>query len=85
MITGFFFVFLGVLLADLAAILPVAQPLPAGITNAIGAINGAISMIGFLFPFDTLFECLAVVITIEGGIFAFKLANWFLNKIRGSG
>jgi hypothetical protein len=87
MITNLWLLFLLTILGTLTApgLLPVAQPLPSQISVAITALNGAIQLLSWAFPFDTLFQCFTVYLTIEGALWTFKWANFIINKIRGSG
>jgi hypothetical protein len=85
MIATLYYLFLFTALSAFVALLPDAAPLPGFISTAIEQVNGAISLLGFFFPFDTLFQILAVGLGIEAAIWLFRWANWLFNKIRGSG
>jgi len=85
MITTLFYYTLSGVIAALIAILPDAAALNSNIGGAISTLNGAISLLGWLLPFDTLFEVLGAAITVEVAIFTYKIVNWFIKKIRGSG
>lgn len=65
--------------------LPDYSGMPTEVTTAINSIKGGINAIGFVLPFDTLFQIVAIILTIEGAIFAFVWSNWLFNKLRGSG
>jgi len=85
MIATLFYQLVILVLSGLIAILPDVSALPSGITNAITKLSDSIGLLGWLLPFDTLFQIVTLGLVIEGAIFLFKWVNWIANKIRGSG
>ncbi|MFA6376664.1 MAG: hypothetical protein WCX69_04670 [Candidatus Paceibacterota bacterium] len=66
-------------------LLPTPSALPSGVNAALTAIGAFFQKANAMFPIDTVFQIFGLVVTIEGGILAFKLGNWAFNKFRGAG
>lgn len=73
------------LLQVLVGVLPDVSPLPTGITDALAYAGNTIDLFGWILPFDTLMQIVALGIGLEVTIFALRWAVWLYNKIRGSG
>lgn len=85
MLTNFWLVFVANIIKAFAWVLPDYTGMPPEIGTAINALRSGIDTLGFVLPFDTLFQILGVGLVIEGSIFAFVWSNWLFNKLRGSG
>ena len=85
MLTSIWLVFTANIIKAFIFILPDFSGMPPEINTAITSIRGGINAIGFVLPFDTLFQIVGIVLTIEGAMFAFVWSNWIFNKLRGSG
>lgn len=64
-------------------ILPFSEGFPSNIYNSIGSILNVGKQLSFIIPFDTIFDILLLVITIEVWIFLFKFFKWIVKTIRG--
>ena len=69
----------------LLSILPTADAIPSEINQAFSLVAGFFKKANAIFPVDTTFTIIGMIITIEAGILVFKVANWGINKIRGAG
>jgi hypothetical protein len=85
MLANFWLLFVANIIKVFIIALPDYSGMPPEIDAAITSIKGGINAIGFVLPFDTLFQIVAIVLTIEGAMFAFVWSNWLYNKLRGSG
>lgn len=85
MLANIWLIFMANILKGFVYILPDYSGMPTEINTAINALKSGIDTLGFVLPFDTLFQIVAIGLTIEGAIYAFIWSNWLFNKIRGSG
>ena len=82
--TAILYVYLGILNLALV-LLPVADPLPASVGGAVEAVQGAIDLMGWILPLDTLLTAFGLALSLEIIIFSVRWSVWLYNKIRGSG
>ncbi len=75
----FVFVFGGLL-----SLLPTTA-IPANVDSAFATFASFFHKANAIFPMDTTFAIIGLTLTIETGILTFKVANYIINKIRGSG
>lgn len=66
-------------------LLPDSQDLPSNISSSLSLFSSYFSQANTLFPVSTMFQILSLGLTFEAVILLFKLTNFLLNKIRGSG
>ena len=59
--------------------------LPSSVNDAFQTVSIYFQKANAIFPIDTIFTIIGLVLAIESGILAIKLINWALNKFRGSG
>jgi len=89
MIIGTILYIFGTFINALLSLLPSSPVagggLPTEVITAIASVYSWINAFSFLFPVDTLFEVLTLAIGFYVSIFFFKLINWIINKVRGSG
>jgi len=69
------------LIAMLFSLLPVVSALPSNISSAIGSVFGYMVPFNFLIPFPALFGALAFVLTMEVGLFTFKILVFIYNRL----
>ena len=55
--------------------------LPANISNSISTMGGYIQAIDIILPISTLFSILLLYISIEAGIFSYKIIMWVIRRI----
>ena len=63
-------------------LLPVAS-LSVNLTGALTTAGNYLALFDIFLPIGTLLTVFGIVITIEGGYFAYKVARWIYNKIPG--
>lgn len=85
MITGWIINAIYILFYNLLVFLPDSTGLNSNITSAITTVASNAHSIDGLFPVYTLIEILKLVVIFEIGVSSFKIINWVLNKVRGSG
>jgi len=66
-------------------ILSALPAMPTGVTDIIADIIVWFSRINVLLPADTLIQAATIIITLELFFGSWKVTNWIINKIRGSG
>jgi len=66
-------------------VLPTAPALQGDAITALGEIAKDILQLSWFFPLDTMVEVFFAALAIELAIFSFRVLNWGLNKLRGSG
>lgn len=66
------------------SILPTGS-LPSEVSSAFTTIATYFQKANAILPVDTLFTLIGLTLTIEFSIVLFNLANYVINKIRGSG
>ncbi len=64
---------------------PSPSSLPSGINDAFTLLGQYFQKANAILPVDTMITILGLILTLESGILAFKIANWVINKFRGSG
>jgi len=85
MITEILIDILTAILEIFIRLLPDAEPLPANVSNAFIAITPYWNMLESFFPVSTVLQIISLGLAVETGFLLFKLANFMLNKLRGSG
>lgn len=65
--------------------LPDSDSLPSQISDSLLVFASYFNKADSLFPVSTVFTIIALGVSVELALFFFKLINWVLNKIRGSG
>lgn len=66
-------------------LLPPMTDIPTDFSNAINTFIPIISQLNQIMPVSTIITIFLLYLTIEGGLLLFKMFNWILNKLRGSG
>jgi hypothetical protein len=78
-ISLFVFVFGGLL-----SLLPTVS-IPSNVNDAFTTFATFFHKANAVFPMSTVFTIIGLTLAIESGILLFKIANYIINKIRGSG
>jgi len=65
------------------ALIPSSGGLPAGVGSAISTAVGYIRGVSFIFPIETLFTILLLILGIEAGLLVWKFINWLIKKVPG--
>lgn len=55
--------------------------LPAGLTSALTSVSTYLSSINQFVPVDSFLTISGILLTIEAGIFSYKLVMWLVKKI----
>lgn len=63
--------------------LPDAAGFPTGVHTAAVYFGAMLSKVSFIFPVDTLFTCLVLILTLKIGLYAFHIMLLIVNWIRG--
>lgn len=85
MITEFLLILFRDILLTGISILPNADALPSGIQNGFTLFSNYFNMADKLFPVSTIFQIIGVGLSFELGILLFKVINFAIKKLRGSG
>jgi len=85
MITGLIINFFYILLFNLLAFLPDSQGLPSAVASSFTSLSGYAHAWDYIFPIYTLLYILTLSALFHVGILGFKIVNWIINKVRGSG
>lgn len=85
MIVNGFFNILYVLLLGMFALLPSSDGLPTDVSTAFATLLQQAYAWEYILPLDTLLTVAGLAVSFHFAIFVFKLFNWVLNKVRGSG
>lgn len=86
MITSTFIQFVMDTITWLLSFLPSVTSLPLNLDTTISTIFGYYRAVVTIFPFlGTAMTFLLAGVTIEAAYKTYQLANWILNKLRGSG
>jgi hypothetical protein len=85
MITEFLLILFRDILLTGIAILPNAGPLPSGIQNGFSLFSNYFNIADKIFPVSTVFQIIGIGLTFEAGILFFKIINFTIKKLRGSG
>jgi len=67
------------------SLLPNSGELPDGITNAFSTFASYWNMANSILPMNTFFSIIVLGLAFEAGYLTFKLINFVVNKVRGSG
>lgn len=67
------------------SVLPDPDELPGGISSAFNTIATYFHKANAILPVDTMFTIIGLILSVEAGVLLFKLSNWVINKVRGSG
>lgn len=81
MITGFFLNIAASIISGLAGYLPTADQLPADAFQWLTYVHQAISLFGWIFPFDTAGQIIAIILVLEAGWLAFKLLVFLYQRV----
>jgi len=73
------------LLSAVLIIFPNYNGLPTQIISALDTVQIYLQKANSFLPMDTLMIILGLIFTFEAAILTFKLVNYVLNKVRGSG
>jgi len=57
-------------------LLPIAQPLPAGVTQAVQFFIGSLWKFNFILPIDILFSLFLAIMVIEGIFYIVDFFKW---------
>lgn len=63
--------------------LPSPETLPASVDSSISAFLGILAKLNNIFPVDTLFIILNIILVIELSLLVFQAIDWIYTKIRG--
>lgn len=85
MITDLLLIMFRSILDAMIFLLPNASGLPTEISSAVVSFAPYFSKANSFLPVSTVFSIMALVLVFESGILLFKILNWILNKLRGSG
>lgn len=88
MITDIFISLGGYIVGFLIDLLPTSTGFPSAVITASQSIGEHVGMLNPIIPIGTLASVLALILTVEGVIFAFKTAKWvvgYLPVIGGKG
>lgn len=83
-----FNIIIGILISVLLffiSLLPDGIPLPTIISDSFATLSTYLGQANTFFPIDTALQIIGLGIVVELSIVTFKMFNWVLNKIRGSG
>lgn len=69
----------------LISLLPNFDGLPENVASAFDNVSTLLNQANYYFPVDTAFTIITLIVTFEAGIFLYKMINWVINKLRGSG
>lgn len=73
------------LLLEIFDLLPAMETVPSNFDSAITTIVPIFSQLNSIIPVSTVITIFLLYLTIEGGLLVFKIFNWIINKLRGSG
>jgi len=68
-------------IAEIIQLFPLSAGYPTEVTTAFAYLGGYFGMLDPLVPTATLATCVALVLTYELLIFAFKMLQWIYSKI----
>lgn len=66
-------------------LLPNSSPLPIQIQSSLNSMSTYFNYANKLLPIDTIFVIIGLGLLFESTILLFKLVNFAINKLRGSG
>jgi hypothetical protein len=64
-------------------ILPDVLYLPGNISGGLSSVVSSLSILNDVFPISVLLYAFSVFLTIEAGIFSYKIIKWVYSKIPG--
>lgn len=85
MIIDIFLYIIGFLVKQIAIILPSWQIWPDAILNGLTYFLNSLAKINFIFPIDTLFNCILLFTNFLTIYYSAKLVFMIFNYFRGSG
>lgn len=65
------------------AILPNSSGLPTAIETSITTFVNYAKAVSWVFPIETLFQALLVILAVDAGVLAWQGLNWIIKKIPG--
>lgn len=74
-----------ILIYNVFSILPDSTGLSSDIIDSITVMVEYSHTVDAIFPIETLVDALKYILIFEVGIFSFKIINWVISKVRGSG
>jgi hypothetical protein len=72
-------------LASVVSLFPLYSGMPVSFDSALSTITPYLNYINNFFPVDTLWSVLSYLFIFYTGLLSFKILNWIINKVRGSG
>jgi hypothetical protein len=75
------FIFLGTIIS----MFPEYSGMPVAFDSAISTITPYLNYLNNFIPVDTFWEVLNIAFVFYSALLSFKLLNWVVNKVRGSG
>jgi hypothetical protein len=72
-----------VIIQGLVSILPNGSSMPSQINSAFTTFAGFFQKANAIFPMDTVFTIMGLILTLEASILSFHIGNWIYTKIRG--
>lgn len=85
MITNILLLILNTFLYFIIDLFPDFTGLPTGISTTFTTIQTYFGYLNKLFPIDTLISALAILLTFDIALVSYKIFNWIVKKVRGSG
>jgi len=85
MIVSFFLYIFGSIVSGILLIFPDSGGLPDEVSDSIEFAFNTARSYSELVPFDTLLIILVLSMLVQAGFLLFKVLNWVVNKVRGSG
>lgn len=81
MIFSAFLVLSGAIITIIASVLPTSSGFPTEVSSAVVTMGQYARVLDLLLPVSTLAQIIALVLSVEVGIFAFKSFRWLISHI----
>lgn len=81
MITTAFISILNFFLGTIVYVFPVGSGFPQIVHDSASLVGGYVGILDPIFPIDTLYQIILLLIGIEVAIFSFKTLKWLLSHI----
>jgi len=81
MITTAFFTILNYILSLIVGLFPTGNGFPQSVHDSASLIGGYVGILDPIFPIDTLYQIILIIIGIEIAIFGFKTFKWLLSHV----
>jgi uncharacterized membrane protein SirB2 len=85
MITGFLLWILYQFFSLVIYVFPNFGGLPTQMTDALNAMQTYLQKANSILPVDTMLVVIGIALTFEAAVLTFRLTNYIVNKVRGSG